>query len=176
MATGDINGDGKADIVAVEHEASGHYSYVRGISNGSTFSWGVTNLTGMNFPVKMSVGDINGDGKADIVGVEREASGLYAYVRGISNGSTFSWAATNLTGMNFPVKMSVGDINGDGKADIVWVEREASGLYSYLRGISNGSTFSWGVTSLTRMNHAQKMSVGDINGDGKADITSVETY
>jgi len=179
MALGDINGDGRADIVSVEKDgSSGYYTYVRGISDGSgNFAWEGTGLKGMYHPFKMAVGDITGDGKADIVAVEKEpVTGFYNYARGISNGSGgFAWAGTGLPLMYQPKKLSLGDVNGDGKADIVAMERESNGQYDYARGISNGSGgFAWSGTNLVEMNHAQRMDVGDVNGDGKADIVSVE--
>lgn len=175
MNVGDVTGDGKEDIIAVEKEASGHYVYTKGISNGSTFAWSGTNLTNMSEVTAMDLGDITGDGKADIVSVEKEVSGRYVYVRGISNGSTFAWAGTGLASMNYPVAMGLGDINGDGKADIVAVEKEASGLYVYCKGISNGAGgFAWSGTNLTGMYQPYAFGLGDINGDGKADIVVAE--
>ena len=58
------------------------------------------------------------------------------------------------------------DLNGDGKADIVW--RNASGeVYIWLmNGLSILSQGSLGVIG----NDWQIAGVGDFNGDGKADI------
>jgi hypothetical protein len=175
MALGDINGDGKADIVAVESEGNGKYRYMIGISDGRYFSWKFTNLTGMSKPIAMALGDINGDGKADIVAVESEGNGKYRYMRGISNGSSFSWGTTNLTGMSLPRQMSLGDVNGDGKADIVATE-QSGGYYNYMRGISDGWNFAWNFTNLSGMWTPYQMSLGDLNGDGKADIVAVEAH
>jgi len=175
MAVGDVSGDGKADIVAVERELSGQYRYMLGASTGGNFSWNFTKLSGMGFPVKMAVGDVNGDKKADIVAVESEGGGKYRYMLGASTGNNFEWNFTNLTWMGFPTKMGLRDVNGDGKADIVAMESSGNEKYLYGLGISNGSTFTWN-TVLSGMGHAQRMGLGDVNGDGKADIVGAESY
>jgi len=173
MALGDVNGDGKDDIVAVER-SGGNYNYMLGTSTGSNFTWNYTSLTGMGYPLKVALGDVNGDGKDDIVAVER-SGGNYSYMLGTSTGSNFTWNYTNLTGMGLPVKMELGDTNGDGKDDIVAVEEEGGNKYRYMRGSWTGSSFAWSTT-LTGMGQAQEMALGDATGDGKADILSGESY
>jgi hypothetical protein len=63
------------------------------------------------------VGDVNGDGKADLVW------------RNTSDGNTAIWLmnGTTIVSSGFPAGMSVawqiaqvGDVNGDGKADVIW--------------------------------------------------------
>jgi hypothetical protein len=179
MALGDITGDGKADIVAVESQGGGQYRYMRGISTGSgNFTWGFTNLTGMSGPWNMDLGDYTGDGKADIVAVEDAGGGSFRYMRGISDGSgNFSWG-TLMSGMSAPWGpdgMRLGNVNGDGSADVVSVESEGSGSYRYMFGLSTGSTiWPWGY-ALTGLRLQETMDVGDVNGDGKADVVSVES-
>src|SRR5262249_38575815 len=156
------------DIISTEKPGT-TYNYLIGTSTGSGFTWGATNLLNLNEPRQMDLGDITGDGKADIVSAEQSGSS-YNYVRGLSNGGgNFHWGGTNLLGFFEPKKMALGDINGDGKADIVSVEQSGSS-YNYVRGLSQGNgNFTWGGTNLLGFFEPKKMDVGDINGDGKAD-------
>ena len=59
MQLGDVTGDGKADIVAVEVPAGQPARYMLGKSNGNgTFSWGYTNLKSMTVPFLVGIGPI----------------------------------------------------------------------------------------------------------------------
>jgi hypothetical protein len=172
---------GRVDIVARSNDDSVYHvgknmpsRYVLGTSNGTGISGRSTVLSGMDKSRGMTIGDVNGDGKADVVSVERESSGNYRYMLGTSNGSGFSWSLTSLTGMSEPVQLAAGDVNGDGKDDLVAVERESSGNYRYMLGTSNGSNFSWNYTNLTGMGMPAQIALGDVNGDGKDDLVATE--
>jgi FG-GAP-like repeat len=174
MGTGDVNKDGKADIVSAESEGNGKYRFMFGISSGAGISSWSSVLSGMSLPERMAVGDVNGDGKADIVSVESEGNGKYRYMLGVSSGAAISSWSQILSGMGLPTKMAVGDFSGDGKADIVSVESEGNGKYRYMRGLSSGAGISSWSSVLSGMSYAEFMDVGDVNADGKADIVSVE--
>ena len=176
LALGDVTGDGKADIVATEKQPDGYYRYMLGVSGGSTtFTWGFTSLSGMSQPQKLALGDINNDGKGDIVAVENEAGGKARYIYATSSGSNFnSPKVSNLIGMTPPTKIAVGDVNKDGRADIVGAEPEGNGRYRYMLGSSSGSSFAWTATSMVSMGEPFRMSVADVTGDGKADVVGVE--
>jgi hypothetical protein len=67
MALGDLAGDGKADVVAAEPDEDGKYRYMLGTSNGTGISGWSKILSGMGQPQSIALGDLTGDGKADIV-------------------------------------------------------------------------------------------------------------
>jgi FG-GAP-like repeat len=124
MSTADFTGDGKADIVAVESEGNGKYRYMLGTSSGSGVSSWKQVLSGISLPQYMWINDFTGDGKADIVAVESEGNGKYRYMLGTSSGSGVSSWSQILSGISEPKPMSVADFTGDGKADIVSVEKQ----------------------------------------------------
>jgi Peptidase family M23/FG-GAP-like repeat len=179
----DINGDGKADIVGFGPDNVIHVS----LSNGDgTFRTSIGSTPGFtknlgwtnnnDFPRMLT--DVNGDGKADIVGFYSDR--IFISI-GNGNGtfqiatSTFPGFTKNLGWTNnndFPRILA--DVNGDGKADIV-------GFYSdrIFVSIGNGngtfqiatSTFPGFTKNLgwTNNNDFPRM-LADVNGDGKADI------
>jgi hypothetical protein len=174
LAIGDLTGDGKADIVAVEPEGGGKYRYMLGTSNGAGVASWNSILTGMGLPTRMDLGDFSGDGKADIIAFEPDGSGKYRIMRGLSSGSGISSWSQILGGLGYPAKASVGDVTGDGKADIVSVESQGNGKYRYMLGKSSGTGISSWTQVMGEMAYAEFMDLGDFNADGKADVVSVE--
>ena len=76
----------------------------------------------MAYPEFLDLGDFNADGKADIVSVESEGNGKYRYMLGTSNGAGVgSWSQV-MSGLAGPYFFHVGDLDADGKADVVSVE------------------------------------------------------
>ena len=70
MDVGDFNADGKADVVAVENQGGGQFRFMLGTSNGAGIgSWSQL-MGGMAGPYFFHLGDLNADGKADILSAE----------------------------------------------------------------------------------------------------------
>ncbi|WP_422090048.1 FG-GAP repeat domain-containing protein [Tenacibaculum ovolyticum] len=178
---GDINGDGKDDIVAF-----GDNGIYVSLSNGSAFSsskkwlnssYSESNRWRVNQHPRM-LGDVNGDGKDDII-----AFGDYNVYVSLSNGSAFSpskkwlnasYSESNHWRVNENPRM-VADVNGDGKDDII-----AFGDYDIYVSLSNGNKFSssqkWLQSDLVekkgwKVNKHPRI-VADVNGDNKADIVA----
>src|SRR5436190_1786265 len=64
VATGDFNGDGKADLVTVNYVSAGSVSVLLGKGDG-TFQPAVNYRAGRN-PLSLAVGDFNRDGRLDL--------------------------------------------------------------------------------------------------------------
>ncbi|MDX3096140.1 VCBS repeat-containing protein [Streptomyces sp. ME01-24h] len=129
VGPGDLNGDGKGDLLA--RDKSGVLYLYRGNGTGSAFAtrikigkgWGVYNKL-------LGAGDYTGDGLTDLLA--RTTGGtLYLYA-GTGNASApFKSRVVIGGGWNTYNKLAApGDINGDGKGDIVGVN-SAGDLYLY---------------------------------------------
>ncbi|MEU8777053.1 transglycosylase family protein [Streptomyces sp. NPDC048606] len=165
---GDINGDGKNDLIAVEVASGDLYRYsAPGFAGGAARAKIGHGWNGMSDIV--GIGDATGDGKADIVAVEKATGDLYRYSAPTFSGSTRVKVGTNWDGMANIT--AVGDLTGDGKADLIAVEKATGDLYRYSGPAFGGATRAkigtgWNVySSIT--------GVGDVTGDGKADIVAV---
>ena len=163
VATGDFNGDGKADLVTANY-GSNNVSVLLGNGDG-TFQSAVNYA--VSYPYSVAVGDFNGDGKLDLVTANYYGSNTVSVLLGNGDG-TFQIAVNYAVG-SAPSSVAVGDFNGDGKLDLA-VTNYGSNNVSVLLGNGNG-TFG------TAVNYAvgtqpQRVVAGDVNGDGKLDLVT----
>jgi hypothetical protein len=119
------------------------------------------------FPSGVTVEDVNGDGKADLL-VANPSSNSVSVLLGNGNG-TFQAARDVATDVRSQT-IAIGDVNGDGKADLVIGNDSATGAVSLLLG--NGDGNFQPPTALAVGSVAYAAVVADLNGDGKADVAA----
>lgn len=166
VAVGDVNGDGKPDLVVAN--AAGTVGVLLGNGDG-TFQTAVTYSTGTGGASSVAIADVNGDGKPDLV----VAGGLVSVLMGNGDG-TFQPAVTYGVGPNGIDSVAVADVNGDGRPDIlaaigcVGLPCSEGGL-SVLLGNGDG-TFQAPMMYNSGGYNASSIAVGDLNGDGALDV------
>jgi hypothetical protein len=183
---GDVNGDGRDDLIAFAQDTS---TALRGdvfvaFATGAGFAASVK--VHDSFCVVSSevcdVGDVNGDGRADLIDFVKDTWGTGA-ARGdvwvtFSTGSGFG--ASSKLHEYFCVSTEVckvGDMNGDRKADLVAFTRDTWGTGTARGDVyvaySTGSGF--GGASLKHDWFCignEVCNVGDFNGDGRDDLVA----
>lgn len=181
IVTGDVNGDGFTDLIGNQKSAEGNRMVVALAQGNGLF----TSLPPQDHSGRLwqgfqtLVGDVNGDGRDDLVWNETSSSHNRIYV-GLSNGDGTFILPTyqdhrGAVWQGF--KSFIGDVNGDGRADLIWNETRVEHNRIYV-GLSNGDgSFTlpdfqdhgvpgWqGFQTLT----------GDSNGDGRTDLIWNET-
>ena len=181
IALGDIDGDHRADVCG-----RGVYGISCALSTGSSFGparlWSTAHDFGLGTSTTITtlqLGDVNGDGRADVCGRTRD--GIRC---ALSDGSHFApqtlWMGRDFTddrGWNEPAydtTIRLGDIDGDGRADVCG--RGAPGL---ICSLSTGAGFGaptihpafgdldgWSASP----SRYRSIHLADVDGDGRADV------
>lgn len=157
IMVGDFNGDGRDDII---RSLSGSTSEVL-IGNGDgTFSLGQQFTFAGGASPGGQVADFDGDGILDYVGNDQTSGAIYMF-RGNGNG-TFASGVT-IGSAAFQNRSAIGDINGDGRIDLV--VNYVSGTRVLLN--QGGGVFT---SSLIQSGNIESGSLADVNGDGILDL------
>ncbi|GAB3979129.1 hypothetical protein GCM10029978_073680 [Actinoallomurus acanthiterrae] len=173
----DVNGDGKADIVALD--SSGRlwlYPSSGQAVNDHVLSGSVRVGTGWGGFGQLYVSDITGDGKADIVALDGKGQ-LWLYP---STGQTVAdhvvgGAVRIGTGWGAFNRLITADVTGDGKADIVTLDNKGQlWLYPSTGQAVTDHVLSGAVRIGTGWGGFGQLYVSDITGDGKADIVALD--
>ena len=179
VAIGDLDGDGKPDLVVVNNSSNTISVYRNIITSGTitsnSFAAKVDFVTGSS-PISIALGDLDGDGKLDIVVGNLNSPTVSVLhntsISGSITSSSFA-AKVDFTVGTYPYSVAIGDVDGDGKPDIV-VNNEGSSTVSVLRNTSiegsiTSSSFATKVDFTTGSN-SYSVAIGDIDGDGKPDL------
>ena len=184
VAVGDLNDDGKPDIVvancgnALNNHcigAGGNVGILFGNGDG-TFQPVVTiQLGGGGYgAIAVGIADMNLDGKPDIVVAGDCASGGCGGVLLGNGNGTFQPEIPFVTGGLIVFGMAVGDVNGDGKPDVVVGHQCAdstckTSTVGVLLGKGDG-TFQPSVVYNSGGIYPDWVAIADLNGDNKPDI------
>lgn len=130
---------------------------------------------GTSYPSSIAIGDVDGDGRSDLV-VTREGFGLVTIYRNTSVNGAISFASNADFSVGFgPQNVSIGDLDGDGRLDLA-VANFSSNSISVLRNISSSGNISFETKmDFTSGSQPQSVAIHDLDKDGKPEIVSVNS-
>jgi hypothetical protein len=181
----DVNGDGMADIVGFANDgvvvslATGNENFATPTYELATFAINAGGWANQNLYPRL-LGDVNGDGMADIVGFEQDgvavslATGNGHFATPTGELATFAIGAGGWSSQDSYPRL-LGDVNGDGMADIVGFEYGgvavslATGNGHFASPTFELASFAINAGGWSSQDFYPRL-LGDVNGDGMADI------
>ena len=189
---GDVNGDGLADLIVGapdddnNGDRSGSARVFSGLDGSTLYTFNGTDSDLFGWSVS-GAGDVNGDGRADLIvgarwnefGPGRVILANHGKARVLSglDGSTLYTFYGDSVFDQFGYSVSgVGDVNGDGQADLIvgarWDDNNGSnsGSARVLSGLDGSTLYTFDGDSGSDLFGVSVSGAGDVNGDGRADL------
>lgn len=167
---GDIDGDGRIDIVAAISGGLGQdVAVMRQTADGGFAAPEILSTENVWGARAVALGDLNGDGRIDIVATTGGNSPTYLAVYYQAAGGTLG-PLTRVPSFDIPFAVQVADIDGDGRADIVVSHEGWAAVGVYLQQPGGTLADEERFRAPSSSNGINSMVVGDINRDGLPDI------
>jgi large repetitive protein len=171
IAIGDVNGDRKLDVVTANQSAGAAISVLLNRGDGS---FQPRSDFGPDLPaVALVIGDLNGDGSLDLVTDGETVDGYIIWTFFNAGDGSFPTRLDYRAPFG-PSSIEIGDVNGDGKPDLVWTHSEKEtgplvyvqlnrGRGGFFRGTSYSLHGDWATGGTS-------VAIADFNADRKADL------
>ena len=183
LAAGDLNGDGKPEIVTSNCQNNSDNLTVYVNNGDGSFRTGENYAAGQNtaipafptnadlYPYAVTIADVNGDGKADIIS-SNDDGGDVTILLGNGDGTVNVPSVGYATGGYPWTPAIVADFNGDGFQDILVPDDAFS--FAFLKGYGDGSFRAaldyYSPIADDLYAYGYEVATGDFNGDGIPDF------
>jgi hypothetical protein len=186
VAVVDMNGDGKPDIAVANYNdytiSIFQNNSTPGALTANSFAAPVI-MPGPAYPLCVRAADLDGDGKPDLLVTSYHNQTLSVFRNLTTPGSSLTTNAYDAR-VDFGLganghTISIGDLNGDGKPDVV-VDCEAPSRICIFQNLATNGSFT-GQSFAPRVdlptgNNAWGSSIGDLDGDNRPDIVFANNY
>ena len=139
IQTGDVNGDGIPDVAIAPGAGGGPRVRVVDGKTGSELASFFAYDSEFRGGVNIALGDINGDGKLEVVTGAGEGGGPHVRVFNGQTGEVVSEFFPYEIETRGGVHVATGDLNGDGKAEIITTPGEAGGGFLLVLNAATGA-------------------------------------
>jgi hypothetical protein len=181
IATGDMDGDGRADLCV----ASGDSTIIvfKNTSSTAALSFvAIDTLPTVAPPTGIAIGDLDGDGRPDMaVSLTGQFYNAVSVMRNLSTPAVtafdttlrYTFAATSTYGM-LSSAVALARLDADSKPDIVVLHSDVNNIdnnISLLRNTSTVGTVQMAAAGMVALPElAYSLRLADIDGDGKTDV------
>jgi hypothetical protein len=192
---GDVDGDGLADVVAVNQRDADESGFLTLTAKGGGQFYEPPVLTWESGPntlfqlgrMKTAKGDFNGDGRSDVA-VFRDEGGarvslwlFYANGVGFDKPTAPAWLSCTGCFELSRIKVEAGDVTGDGRDDLIHLYNYDNATYKLWTFVSTATgvhapTVWWDNPVGNADWHRMKLIAGDFNGDRRVDVGYLYNY
>ena len=187
IASADVNGDGKLDLIANCQNSSGSAWNLIVLTNNGAGGFGTNVTLTLSGFSKLVVADVNNDGRPDLITAMLINQFLQSQMTVFTNisatgvGPLYSSsppaAATyQITTGALPTALVAADVNGDGRPDMIIANNNVPGTLSVMTnsGFNNGNnSYTFGLNSSPVVGtYPHSLAAADVDGNGKVDLIS----
>jgi hypothetical protein len=170
--TGDVNGDGRTDIIQPWNN-NGGLAFDVHRSTGTGYALAFSKGMPAGSPaLAWLTGDMNGDGLTDILQPWNNNGALGLIVHQSTGNDYFlGFNVGNMGQGSQALAWLTGDMDGDGRTDLLqpWNNNGALGLIVY-RSTGSGYSVGFNVGNMGQGSPALAWLTGDMDGDGRTDL------
>jgi hypothetical protein len=168
VATGDTNGDGRAEIVEGLDAGCCTTLHVLDGKNGDDLSGWFPYGDRSEVGARVASADVNGDGKAEVLAVPLGSSRVSIY--GAAGGAAIRSIDAFGSDRAGPTSIAAGNVVGDARAELIAAAPTDSGPEVKIIDVGSGETrasfYPFGYIAVPSV----EVALGDVNGDGSLDI------
>ncbi|MEN9907652.1 MAG: hypothetical protein RLZZ540_793 [Bacteroidota bacterium] len=174
--SGDFNGDGLTDVIAIDNECNSKKVYFVDLKRDNTsnfLTYSGELLATLTSSSKVEIADVNGDGKSDFMVFENGKVTNYTISDANQLVQLWNYTDTNIS-VDATKTIVLGDYNGDGKTD--FMIPSGYGSTTWYKYTSTGTNF-FKLTIASRITYLQNTStqthnyfMSDYDKDGKSNL------
>lgn len=128
-----------------------------------------------NNPAGVALGDLNGDGRLDLVAANQADGTLSVLLNQPAAPGTYGPATTYATEGVRCTGVTLGDLDGDGRLDLVTANQASGTIGVLLNSATTPGTFGPARVYATAGGNPNLVALGDLNGDGRLDVVTGNT-
>ena len=171
VAAGHLNGDGRADLMTFD-ATTGNVTFALAAAVGTTLLPAVQQFNPFGDVTPVGFGDVDNDGRLDLLGatVDQLLWNKWVPLTGQFNSTSLATLATSLDLDGR--RLEFADVTGDGANDLIAIAADGSVGVAAGNPLGFGEFGAWTSQTFAGLN-PNSVAVGDVNGDGRADLFKV---
>ncbi len=177
LAVGDLDGDALPEIAVCEFlSPSGKIFILKNLSTPGTLSFGSPNLLTTSTTISnLQIGDLDGDGKPELAAPALLASSVLIFRNQCTPSSIQFAAPAQIPANQKPWGIDFGDMDGDGKTDIV-VASITQKAVTVLNNQSTAGNFVFQTLTVPTTYINRNLAISDVDNDARPDLnfTSID--